>query len=198
MLALNFTNSSVMTDSLIFGNGDINSKYIDKTFANTVYNKVSTMNITYNHHNYGVSHSAWNDNPTLNGNFSLLSNSYDIYNTSFVSLVETFENTGLYWYGSQFHPEIPEYIFFKDMNINHGFNTMMSNTYFSQFFVNECRIRNNNIMDDEVYNKTVIYNYNPYFITECMNKCICLQNQLNIKICIFPNLNKDLVLWSRK
>ena len=40
----------------------------------------------------------------------------------------------------------------------------MVNQYFATFFVNECRLRNNNEMDTDEYNEKVIYNDVSYFV----------------------------------
>ena len=85
----------------------------------------------------------------------------DIYNVTFVSLIESKDELGLYWYGSQFHPEKPMYEFAK--NIPKSIEAMYSNQYFAEFFVNECRLRNNNKMNNELYQQNNLYNFNPYY-----------------------------------
>eukprot|EP01083_Nonionella_stella_P077489 211649_1 len=158
-LPLYFTSPLMQNESVMFGINDI-----DEALRSTVYTNLATKNLTYNHHNSGVSEDVFDKYPTLGGNLSVMANSYDEKGTTFVALVESHASTGLHWYGVQFHPEEVAFVFFPKRNINHDFDTVMANAYFSHFFVNECRIRNSNVMDEEVYNTSVIYNYDPDFV----------------------------------
>ena len=153
-------------DSTIF-----NNSFIDDSYSTLIYNKLSSENLTMNFHSYGISPSAYNGSyPLLSNNFTILGTSLDEYGLKFVSLIQSKNNKingDLYWFGSQFHPEKPQYIFDKNNgnnNIVHNIDAIMTNQYFATFFVNECRLRNDNIMDTNEYNDKVIYNYQPYFI----------------------------------
>ena len=148
-----------------------NNSFFDKNYTSLIYNKLSKENLTMNFHQYGISPSAYNGSwPYLANNFTILGESIDEYGFRFVSLIQSINdgvNGDLYWFGSQFHPEKPQYIFDKnngDNNIVHNVDGIMVNQYFTTFFVNECRLRNNNEMDTDEYKERVIYNDMPYFL----------------------------------
>ena len=148
-----------------------NNSFFDKDYTNMIYDKLSKENLTMNFHKYGVAETSYDGKyKYLSNNFTILGESIDQYGDSFVTLIQSInneENGNLYWFGSQFHPEKVQYIFDKndgDNNIVHNVDGIIVNQYFSTFFVNECRERNNNEMDTDEYNTKVIYNYEPYFI----------------------------------
>merc|ERR1712154_138427 len=104
----------------------------------------------------------------LSSNFSVLGTNIDENGNSFVSLFESLDNTNLYWYGSQFHPEKSQYVFDAyngQNNVQHNVDAIMVNQYFVEFFVNECRLRNTNTMSQNEYDSKVIYNFTPYFVS---------------------------------
>jgi len=152
-LPLNFTSNA--KTSRIF-NSTMNNVYSDQ-----VYTVLSENNVTFNEHYWGFYSDTFYNDPYLNGNFSVISTSNDIYGKEFVSLMESRDNIGLYWYGSQFHPEKNQYEYAK--NVPKSYNGTFIGQYLSTFFVNECRLRNNNIMNKNEYEMRVIYNYNPIY-----------------------------------
>lgn len=102
----------------------------------------------------------------MNGNLSILGTSLDESGNAFATLVESVDDGFLYWYGSQFHPEKPAFVFDykKGVDMVHSLDGIYVNEYFAEFFVNECRLRNQNSMVMDVYNTHVIFNYVPYFM----------------------------------
>ncbi|ETO18410.1 hypothetical protein RFI_18855 [Reticulomyxa filosa] len=65
-------------------------------------------------------------------------------------------------YGSQFHPEKPMFEYAR--NVPKTLNAICANQYFAQFFVNECRIRNNRVMDQSLYQMLNIFNDPAHFV----------------------------------
>ncbi|ETO15722.1 hypothetical protein RFI_21642 [Reticulomyxa filosa] len=90
---------------------------------------------------------------------------YVIYNFFFFLLLDQFCITR---YGSQFHPEKPQYEFDASdaTNTPHFYDAIFANQYLSEFFVNECRLRNNNTMSQTNYENSVIYNYNAFYLAK--------------------------------
>ena len=146
--------------------------YIPQLYANMVIDYSSNDNRTYNDHSWGVAVDAFYNDPYLNGNFSLLGYSVDRQNKPFVTFIEskTLEIDGydiqLSWYATQFHPELgyqfPEWSWPPDST--HTVQNTIINSYFAQFFVNECRLRNNNKMDKEIYDNYMTTEYKSYFL----------------------------------
>ena len=159
-LRINFTSNA-------YNNSRMFNSFMDESYSSDVYNKLQIYNLTMNNHIKGIKPSSYYSDPYLNGNFSLLGLSNDRENLQFISLVESKSEFNLYWYASQFHPEKPQYeLNGKDKHIPHDLNAIYANQYFVEFFVNECRLRNNNTMSESYYVNNVIYNYNPYYINQ--------------------------------
>ena len=161
--------------------------YMEEWHATNVYSKLSQENITMNNHKYGIKPQFLHTDEYLNTNFSLLGTSTDKNNSQFVTLVESKRELGLYWYGSQFHPEKPVYEFdgtnsYRD-TIPHSLDAIIVNEYFAQFFVNQCRMQNNNSMTDKEYVKHVIYNYYPYYVNQNKSKFF-------EQVYVFPNASE--------
>eukprot|EP01083_Nonionella_stella_P160721 525639_1 len=146
-LPIQFTSNALT--STMFG---IDHETMEQEYVQSVYAKLSTENLTINFHKYGVDPSAWMSNKYLQGNMSLLGSSMDANGTWFGTLQESKndgENTFQYIYASQFHPEKPSFIFDAyngTNNIPHSLDAIYANQYFAEFFVNECRLRNDNKM----------------------------------------------------
>lgn len=163
---INFTNAAVT--STMF-----DSSFMDEGYMKSVYNKLSTENITMNFHQEGFEPSVWETNEYLKGNMSLLGSSMDLNGKWFGTLQESKNNgekdTFQYIYGSQFHPEKPQFVFDamnETNNIVHNIDAIYVNQYFVEFFVNECRVRNDNVMQQQMYQDLVIYNYNAYWFDD--------------------------------
>jgi hypothetical protein len=141
---------------------------MDKAYAQQVYQTVATLPVTHNDHNSGFRPQTYANDAYLKTNFSVIGLSNDDTNTPFVTLMESLAATGLYWYGSQFHPEKPQYEFDTGdgENIPHNLNAIFANQYFAEFFVNEARLRNDNVMNQNTYLANVIYNWPAYFIDQ--------------------------------
>ena len=146
------------------------AKYMDQTYTKSVYNKLETENLTSNWHQQGFNPSVWQTNQYLKGNMSLLGTSQDLNGKWFGALQQSKNNgepnTFQAIYASQFHPEKPQFVFDADNgtnNIPHSIDAIYVNQYFVEFFVNEARIRNDNIMDQQLYQQSVIYNYHSYW-----------------------------------
>eukprot|EP01084_Bolivina_argentea_P055254 101304_1 len=162
-LPINFT-SNAEKQSQMF------NSFMDKGYTNSVYTKLSTENLTINMHNQGFNPSVWQSNKYLKGNMSLLGISMDLNGRWFGTLQES-KNSSTYnsfqsVYASQFHPEKPQYVFDEhngSNHISHSLDAIYVNQYFVEFFVNECRLRNDNVMDKQTYQDSVIYNYAPYW-----------------------------------
>ena len=147
-----------------------NSKYtnLPNEYSQSVMDKISKENITMNSHGGAFDPDIFVTDKYLNGNFSVLGISYDRWDQPFVALIESKIELGLKWFGAQFHPEKPGYEFnsVQDTNIPHDLDAIYANEYFAEFFIEQCRESNNITMDDDEYNKRVIYNYEAYYIDE--------------------------------
>ena len=155
------------------------SESMPMDYRNLALELTSDYNTTCNDHWLGVDPDYFSNDSYLIGNFSNLGISYDRLNKPFIALIESKEIDGiqLSWYGSQFHPEKAQYQFTPDWtpNFKHNVNTIIANQYLSTFFINECRERNDNVMDKKTYDELIIYNFVSTFIgknqTDPFNNC---------------------------
>ena len=149
-------------ESLIFNSINFNSL---NDYGTTVENIISNNKATQNDHDGAFDPLIFETDSYLKGNFSVLGVSYDRLNQSFVALIESNKNLGLKWFGSQFHPEKVQFELNgnQDTNTPHDIQSIFANQYFANFFVEQCRISNNNTMFESEYDKRIIYNYTPYY-----------------------------------
>jgi len=134
------------------------------SYSSSVYAKMENEALTENHHGGGFDPTDFAADAYLAGNFSNIGNSYSAKSGKhFVTLIESQSQLGLSWYGSQFHPEKPQYEFTTVQGV-HSLDSVFVNQYLTEFFVNECRIKNDNAMDAELLQSKVIYNYEAYFV----------------------------------
>lgn len=164
------TDSENVPLSLKFNNNNvISSRMFNNSFgySNVILDILSNPQNKYtvNLHNYGVSPNTWKDNKYLNDSVKILATSVDLKNQTFVALIETNTNfSNIRWYASQFHSEI---VLFETMDtidgyttkIERNFQSIVANSYFTQFFVNECRKWNNNTMSQNDIAKYSIGNF---------------------------------------
>ena len=135
-----------------------------EAYSSSVYTKMATEAVTENDHGGGFNPSEFAADEYLASNFSNIGNSYSSKSKKhFVTLIESQSQLGLSWYGSQFHPEKPQYEFTTVQGV-HSLDSVFANQYLAEFFVNECRIKNDIVMDAEVLQSKVIYNDVAYFV----------------------------------
>ena len=163
-----------MDDSITF-----NAGYINKVYKDMIIDYTSNYDILYQDHSYGVTPHAFENDAYLSGNFSNLGVSYDRNGVAFVSLLESKvlpNGVQLSWYASQFHPEKAAYQFtnwYWPNDNSHTVKAVITNQYFSQFFVNECRIRNDNTLNKDTQQLFMqSQDYKTFFIGKGQNTLI--------------------------
>lgn len=163
-ITVNFTAAAKSSECLMFGP----DSPMDQSYSADVYETFATQNVSHNSHHAGFYPNTLASDPFLASNMTLLGTSVDRDGVEFATLVQTQPELGLYWYLSQFHPEKTQYIFDAtgDENLQHSLSAVFANQYLAEFFVNECRLRNEHAMDSDTYWAQVIYNYAPYFIAK--------------------------------
>ena len=68
--------------------------------------------------------------------FTPLAISYDNTGRAFVALMESDKYP---FFGSQFHPEKQQYIYYPETKIEHTSDAIFFNRFYSDFFVNNCK-----------------------------------------------------------
>ncbi|EFC47222.1 predicted protein, partial [Naegleria gruberi] len=149
-MPLNFTNSIPDTKKMsrIFNNCPI-------SYMNTL----ATQPVTLNNHHYGVPIPSWMTNQKLTSENLLLAINKDRNGKGFISL---YENKRYPIYASQFHPEKIAFEWCHE-DIDHSFDSLQANMYFSQFFVNEARKSQHKFQNEQSELASLIYNYNPVY-----------------------------------
>lgn len=124
-----------------------------------IFNALSTENITYNHHNYGISPETFEENPKLKDFFDIISLNKGVHGETYIS---TFEAKRYPFYGVQWHPEKPNFEMGTHFeNIPHTANAIRAAQYMANFFVNEARKNGHKFPSKKMEDEYLIYRYNP-------------------------------------
>ncbi|GAM18533.1 hypothetical protein SAMD00019534_017080, partial [Acytostelium subglobosum LB1] len=125
-----------------------------------VMTALTTLPITMNAHQYGVSPATYTATASLNTFFDVLSTNGDREGKVFLSTIEA-KNYPIY--GSQWHPEKPIFEWWAEEVMNHSYDSIVGNQYTAMFFVNQARNNNNKFTTVTAESQALIYNYNPIY-----------------------------------
>jgi gamma-glutamyl hydrolase len=101
---------------------------------------LTEYNVTYNSHHWSLDPAKFSTDQGLGSFFKPTSLSYMPDGRPFVASMETTgENARYPFYGTQFHPEKAARIYNPTQAVNHGWESVLLNQYFAEFFVQECR-----------------------------------------------------------
>lgn len=114
--------------------------------------------VTANLHTFGVPPEAYEDSPRLASFFDVLSVNNDRLGRTFVSTVEAFD-----WpiFGTQWHPERPQFEWTVGLNLNHSPDAIAAMQYMANFLVGEARKNSQSFASPEAEAAALIYNYAP-------------------------------------
>lgn len=143
---------------------------------------LSTLNITYNSHNYCLTEETFKDNNLLDG-WKVISTNKDINNFEFISV---FESRQYPFYSVQFHPEKVNFEFKIGANIPHTAAAMKMSQYFANFFVEETKKNDHKYPEWKSEQNALIYNYQPHFTG--------LQNSTYLQIYMFEESIESTVI----
>lgn len=146
-LPLQFTNN--YKDSRLFGN-----------LPEDVFNYLSKKNVTENFHHFGITPTTFEQTYSLRSMFKVLSTNVDRNGKEFVS---TIEGIDLPIYGTQWHPEKPNFTWNTKYHINHGPEAIRVAQYMANFFVNEARKSTHKFSSEKEEIDALIENYQPVF-----------------------------------
>jgi gamma-glutamyl hydrolase len=139
-----------------------NSKMFGKKsgITDALLHDMATQAVTLNYHHLGVSHKTYKKFPKIDQFFRILATNKDQKGVEFISIVEAKDYP---FYGVQFHPEWPIFEWDDTVHASHSATSINVNSYFSKFFVNECRNNTHKYANpkDEMY--SLIYNYTPEY-----------------------------------
>ncbi|KAJ6244881.1 protease family c26 gamma-glutamyl hydrolase [Anaeramoeba flamelloides] len=121
---------------------------------------LTTENVTFNNHRYGVSTESFMNSPKLDSFMRMISWNKGRKGNKFVS---SFEGYQYPIYGVQFHPE-KNLFEWGDEDIPHYYNAILITQYFGNFLVNEAR-KNNQHFENESTNNTM-YKICPTYTEE--------------------------------
>ena len=93
----------------------------------------ATKKITYNYHVYGVTPQRFETDRGLSEVFTPIAISYDNKGVPFVAAMESKQYP---FFGTQFHPEKAQSIWYPQKAIDHTDDSVYYNRYFADFFVN--------------------------------------------------------------
>ena len=112
--------------------------------------------ITVNLHSLGVAPADFAGAPPLARDFEVLATNVDRAGRPFVS---SFEGRALPIYGSQFHPEKPQFEFTGAYPIPHGWHALAGNGALARFFVNETKRSARAFASPAEENAALLYNW---------------------------------------
>jgi gamma-glutamyl hydrolase len=113
--------------------------------AQEAFKILSTENVTYNSHHYGVAPTEFVGPTKLGQFYSVLSLNDDRAGLTFVSTIEA-RNYPIY--GLQWHPEKASFEWEADLVINHSRQSVFANNHMADFFINECRKSPRRLVDE--------------------------------------------------
>ena len=116
----------------------------------------STQPVTMNNHHSAVDVKTFLSNRALSTNFTMLSTNRDRKGNQFVSAME---GQTLPIYATQFHPEKPVFEWRPDEVINHSSDSVLANSYFPRFFVDQARKNGRRFPSWAEESAALIYNY---------------------------------------
>ena len=127
--------------------------------------QLTTRNVTFNAHRDAIPYNLWMGNHLLQ-NVQLIATNLDRKGQRYASL---FEHKKFPFYASQFHPEKPLFEWNPHEVINHSAESIVVNSYFGRFFVDECRRNFHKFNSPQSEEKALIYNYVPIYTYELVN-----------------------------
>lgn len=146
-LPLNFTKDFM--NSRLFGN-----------VPNDVYQYLAKLNTTENFHHHGLTPLTFDVTFELKSMYKVLSTNRDRKGKEFISTMEAINYP---IYGTQWHPEKPNFMWDINKHINHGPEAIRIAQYMSSFLVAEARKSYHQFpsMDDEI--AAMVDNYIPVY-----------------------------------
>ncbi|CDW80233.1 peptidase c26 family protein [Stylonychia lemnae] len=111
--------------------------------------------ILFNYHIWGISPATFQNDKKLNDFYTVTSTSVDNGGKVFANTIEA---KNYPFFGTQFHPEGP-----LNNNVDYAIDrslfSIQNNRYFGDFFVNQCRLSNNDRFTWEEYVQLAVENY---------------------------------------
>lgn len=129
----------------------------EKAYVYEVYN------MTLNHHSWGISPSTFETDKGLGSIFTPTAICIDDAGQEFVASMESPDYP---FFGTQFHPEKPQFTFYPDGNINHSELSIDFNRYFADFFVDHARRNFNSFESFDVETSLIVENYDVIVTTD--------------------------------
>ncbi|CDW89850.1 peptidase c26 family protein [Stylonychia lemnae] len=119
--------------------------------------------IQFNFHKWGISPAKFQSDKGLKDFYTVTSTAFDNSQKEFVNSIEA---KNYPFYGTQFHPEAP-LVPNRNYQIDRSLFSTINNRYFGDFYVNQCRTSNNNMMSWEEFAQVAVENYT--YITSADN-----------------------------
>lgn len=142
---------------LDLADGATSSRFISAA-PSDVLEWLTSDNITVNLHHDGVKPETFKSNAKLSSFYQMISTNKGLKGNEFVS---TIEGKNYPVYGTQWHPERPQFEWTPSLNINHDFHAMRSMQFVGNFLVSEARKNSRSFPSPEVEGEFLIYNYAP-------------------------------------
>jgi len=134
--------------------------------------KMTNANLSVFYHQYMYHYDTFENTYPLNITLTPVTHSYD---TRGVKYVSSYESPSMPIYGTQFHPEKNAFEWRASYAMNRGYDAILLQQYYANFFVNEARKNTNTFPDKDHY---IIENYTP----------VVLPNHTVTSIYFFPSL----------
>jgi len=139
---------------------EASSSRLFKDMPPQLYKIFQTENITYNHHNYGISPDVYKKDSSLDNFFKIISTNYGLKGKEFISMIEGRDYP---FYGAQWHPEKNNFEFTTNEKIPHSMNAIFASQYMANFFVHEARKSQHKFPSSTIEQQYLSYNYNAEY-----------------------------------
>ncbi|XP_045214855.2 gamma-glutamyl hydrolase-like isoform X2 [Mercenaria mercenaria] len=144
---------------LNFSDGYQNSRLYGN-LPEDVYYFLSKEDVTVNFHHYGITPTTFQLTSDLKKMFRVLSTNVDRNGKEFISTIEGIDYP---IYGTQWHPEKPNFTWNSKDHINHGPEAIRVAQYVANFFVAEARKSGHRFSSQKEEIDALIENYNPVY-----------------------------------
>lgn len=117
---------------------------------------LTTTNSTMNFHHDGVKTEVFKNNLDLSKFYRLISTNVDRKGLNFVSTIEAFDYP---IYGTQWHPERPQFEWILNEGLPHDPATVYANWWTASFFINQARTSTQFFKNSSFESESMIYQH---------------------------------------
>ncbi|XP_072043766.1 gamma-glutamyl hydrolase-like isoform X1 [Amphiura filiformis] len=147
---------------------DYKSSHLMKDIPNDILNTLTTVNMTFNYHHWGISPTNFTKSEELKNFYRILSTNVDENGVEFISTMEAYNYP---IYAIMWHAEKNQFEWnpHKEFRLDHSLEAIQAVQYFANFFVNESRKNSHKFSSEEEERKHLMYNFTPVYTADVVS-----------------------------